>query len=152
LNGEAVYRLLAMKQRNVDKGLILIASELQQLQPYLQDLSDKEIDSLMQTWPGPVTWLVPCRPDVPVWLRGTHNSLAVRVTAHPVVQRICHAYGGPIVSTSANISRRPPARTPLAVRRSFGNQVDYIVHAELGGAKRPSQIRDLKSGVVVRAA
>jgi len=152
LNAQAVHRLLAMKQRQEEKGLILVAAELQQLQPYLQSLSTSDIDTLEQTWPGPVTWIIPCLPEVPVWLRGVHHSLAVRVSAHPVVQQICHAYGRAIVSTSANISGRPPARSPLEVRRSFGAQVDFIVHAELGGARRPSQILDLRSGSVVRAA
>jgi len=152
MNAEAVHRLLAMKQREAGKGLILVASELEQLLPYLQTLSPTDIDTLQRSWPGPVTWIIPCLAEVPTWLRGAHLSLAVRVTAHPIVQQICQGYGGPIVSTSANISGRPPARSPLAVRRSFGNLIDYIVHAELGGAKNPSQIRDLRSGTVIRAA
>jgi L-threonylcarbamoyladenylate synthase len=150
LNAEAVYRLLAMKQRPVDKGLILVAADLNQLLPYLQPLSDKEIDTLQKSWPGPVTWIVPCLRSVPVWLRGHHQSLAVRVSAHPVIQQLCSAWGGPIVSTSANISGRPPARTPLEVRRSFQGQVDCILHAETGGAVRPTQIRVLGSDTILR--
>lgn len=150
LNATAVHRLLAMKRREADKGLILVAANLQQLLPYLQPLSTTDIDTLQQTWPGPVTWIVPCLPAVPQWLRGKHNSLAVRVSAHPSVQKLCSAWGGPIVSTSANISGHPPARCALDVRRIFHAGVDYILHDDTGGAERPTQIRVLGSDAILR--
>jgi L-threonylcarbamoyladenylate synthase len=150
LNAGAVQRILSMKQRPVDKGLILVAADLAQLTPFLQPLAPAQQDRLAQSWPGPVTWVIPCLPEVPRWLRGRHTSLAVRVSAHPLVQRVCTAWGGPIVSTSANISGHPPARTPLRVRLAFPGQVDYVIHAPLGGAERPTQIRDLISDEVRR--
>ncbi|MBD3671341.1 MAG: threonylcarbamoyl-AMP synthase [Gammaproteobacteria bacterium] len=150
LDGEAVARILEMKRRPMDKGLILVASELSQLEAYTNPLSSAQRKQVSDTWPGPVTWIMPCPDEVPVWLRGHHNSLAVRVSAHPAVQQICRAFGGPIVSTSANLAGRPPARSPLGVRRSLRDQVDYIVHAPLGGAERPTQIRVLDSGKVLR--
>jgi L-threonylcarbamoyladenylate synthase len=150
MNAEAVYRLLAMKRREVDKGLILVAADIEQLLPYLQPLSVTELETLRQSWPGPVTWIIPCLPSVPVWLRGAHDSLAVRVSAHPLVQQLCSAWGGPIVSTSANVSGRPPARSALDVRRIFGTQVDCLLHAQTGGADRPTQIRVLGSDAILR--
>lgn len=152
MNAEAVYRLLALKQRAVEKGLILVAAELQQLLPYMLPLDTEQQATLQASWPGPNTWVVPAREEVPVWIRGTHSGLAVRVSAHPLVRELCKSFGGPIISTSANISGHPAASSPLAVRRSFGTQVDYIIHAALGGAHRPSQIRDLLSGAVLRPA
>lgn len=152
LNARAVYRLLDLKRREEEKGLILIASHIEQLLPYLLPLSNEQLQRMQETWPGPVTWIVPCLPEVPTWLRGAHQGLAVRVSAHPTVRQICDAFDGPLVSTSANISGRPAARSTLAVRRGFQGQLDYIVHDRLGGARRPSQIRDLLSGAEVRAA
>jgi L-threonylcarbamoyladenylate synthase len=83
-------------------------------------------------------------------LTGSHDCLAVRVTAHPLAARLCDEYGAAIVSTSANISNRPPARTALAVRRIFGDQLDYILNGATGGRSRPSEIRDARSGKILR--
>ncbi|MGB5495457.1 MAG: Sua5/YciO/YrdC/YwlC family protein, partial [Sedimenticolaceae bacterium] len=84
LNRSAVLRLLAIKQRPMDKGLILIANRLEQLLPFLRPLDPKVEQRLQETWPGPVTWLLPAHPAAPRWLRGRHTKLAVRVTAHPL--------------------------------------------------------------------
>jgi L-threonylcarbamoyladenylate synthase len=150
LNADAVLRLLELKQRHWQKGLILIAAELAQLEPFLLPLDAAMRERVTPTWPGPNTWLLPTRPETPWWLRGEHDTLAVRVTAHPVAAALCRAFGGPIVSTSANRAGKQPATTPLAVRNAFGDQVDSIVHAPLGGAERPTQIRDGRTGRIVR--
>ncbi len=152
LDPDAVARLLSLKQRPAAKGVILIASDFAQLQPYLAPLDGALQQQVSASWPGPVTWLLPARSDTPYWLRGGHDSLAVRVTAHPAAAALCAAFGGAIVSTSANIGGQRPARSPLAVRRVFGDQLDFILHAPLGGLDRPTEIRDGRSGRVVRAA
>ncbi|PKM42711.1 MAG: threonylcarbamoyl-AMP synthase [Gammaproteobacteria bacterium HGW-Gammaproteobacteria-1] len=151
LNPDAVLRLLALKRRSVDKGLILVAADFSQLEPYLLPLDVALERQVVASWPGPVTWLLPVRPEVPGWLRGSHDTLAVRVSAHPVVRALCAAYGGPIVSTSANPADRRPARNALTVQRMFGGGVDFILHAPLGGLERPTQIRDGRSGRIIRA-
>ncbi len=150
-DGAAVLRLLALKQRPLAKGLILIAARFEDLQPYVTALPAETRSKVRKTWPGPVTWLLPARPEVPYWLRGSHAVLAVRVTAHPLAAALCRACGGVLVSTSANISNRPPARTALAVRRCFGADVDYVISGTLGGLDKPTPIIDARSGRVVRA-
>ena len=150
LDADAVLRLLRLKQRSVDKGLILIAADLRQILPYVQPLSPALQRRVEATWPGPVTWLLPARPETPWWLRGTHDTLAVRVTAHPLAAALCQACGSALVSTSANRAGQPPARSALRVRMVFGDQIDHLVHGALGGADRPSEIRDGRSGRVLR--
>ncbi|MDP1114631.1 Sua5/YciO/YrdC/YwlC family protein, partial [Klebsiella pneumoniae] len=61
--------------------------------------------------PGPVTFVCPARPETPRWLTGRVDSLAVRVTNHPLVIEVCEAYGKPLVSTSAKLTGQPPCRT-----------------------------------------
>jgi L-threonylcarbamoyladenylate synthase len=151
-DGAAVMRLLTLKQRPIAKGLILIAARFEDLQPFLVALPAETRSKIQKTWPGPVTWLLPARPEVPYWLRGNHDALAVRVTAHPLAAALCRACGGVLVSTSANISKRPPVRTALAVRRSFGADIDYVLNGELGGLDKPTTIIDAGSGRIVRAA
>jgi L-threonylcarbamoyladenylate synthase len=150
LNAEAVQRLLALKQRPVEKGLILIAADLDQLRPYIALLNAEAEAQLAATWPGPHTWLLPARADTPRWLRGEHDTIAVRVTNHPLAAALCRAAGQAIVSTSANRAGQRPATTALQVRRQFDGQVDFLLHGPLGGEARPTPIRDLSSGRKIR--
>jgi L-threonylcarbamoyladenylate synthase len=152
LDAEAVQRILAIKGRPVHKGLILIAADFDQLQPFLGRLANAHLTAVQATWPGPHTWLLPAAPHCPTWLTGRHATLAVRVTAHPVAAALCRAAGMPLVSTSANRAGHPPARTALRVRRCCGAEVDYIVPGPTGGLRRPTAIRDARSGELVRAS
>jgi len=147
---EAVARLLALKRRPAAKGLILVAAEEAQLEFLLAELSAEARAQLAAGWPGPVTWLVPHRRRVPVWVRGQHATVAVRVTAHPVLAALCRAWGGPLVSTSANRAGAQPVREAYQVRRYFGDCLDYLLPGRVGPAARPTVIRDLASGQVVR--
>lgn len=149
-NEQAVERLLAIKQRSRDKGLILIAADFQQLTPFLAEIDDVSKEQILATWPGPVTWVWPAKPEVSKWLRGEHDTIAVRVTGHPLAAALCRGFGGPLVSTSANLSGKSPAKTEQEVRQQFHEQLDYIVVGELGGREKPSQIRDVMSGKVLR--
>ncbi len=146
---EAVHRLLALKQRPVHKGLILVAASVDQFAPFLAGLSAGQRATLTADWPGPVTWLVPDNGVAPAWIRGHHDSVALRVSDHPLVVALCRCFDGPLVSTSANVSGRPAARYAWQVRRQMP-QVDYVLHGALGGAQGPSPIYDLISGARLR--
>ena len=145
----AVERLLELKRRPVGKGLILIAAELPQLYPYIARSGDGVPDAVLGSWPGPNTWLLPAAPHLPWWISGGREKVAVRVTAHPLAAELCRAFGGPLVSTSANLAGRPPARTPLQVRlRCPGT--DLILHGATGGLEKPTPIRDALTGETLR--
>jgi L-threonylcarbamoyladenylate synthase len=150
-NVDAVLRLLALKQRLWHKGLVLIAADYAQLLPYVHPLDATRMTAIQATWPGAVTWLLPARASTPQWLRGSHDSVAVRVTSHPSAAALCRRFGGAITSTSANLSGRPAARSRLQVLRRFGTKVDYVMPGKTGGRSCPSEIRDGLSGAVVRA-
>jgi len=149
-NRAAVQRILRIKRRPWHKGLILIAADFAQLRPYVLPLNDEQWTQIQASWPGPVTWLLPARPGVSRLLCGRHATLAVRVTAHKPTIALCRAFGGAVVSTSANRSGRPPACTAQALRRQLGRDVDYILPGRLGNAQRPSEIRDLATGHILR--
>ena len=143
----AVTRLLNLKQRPVEKGLILIAASFEQLKPYIDDsqLTQSQRDTLFTAWPGPVTFVFPALPTTPRWLTGRFNSLAVRVTDHPLVVALCEAFGKPLVSTSANLTGLPPCRTADEVLGQFGHDFTVVV-GETGGRLNPSEIRDALTG------
>ena len=147
----AVARILEIKQRDAAKGLILIAAHIEQLLPFMAQLTADVTRKLEASWPGPVTWVVPAASHVPAWLTGGRSTLAVRVSAHPVVRTLCEACDMALVSTSANRSGQSPARTGLMVRTQLGDAVDCIVPGEVGGLDKPTEIRDALSGRVLRA-
>lgn len=146
----AVERVLALKGRPLAKGLILVAANEAQLGFLLRDLTEAERARLSASWPGPNTWLLPHRGRVPVWIHGDHETVAVRVSEHPVVRALCTRWGGPLVSTSANPAGARPPRELFQVRRYFGEGLDYVLPGPLGSSKRPSVIRDLVSGKIIR--
>lgn len=151
LAAAAVARILAIKSRDASKGLILIASRIEQLLPFLAPLSKDIRMKLEATWPGPVTWVVPAAVNIPDSLSGGRDTLAVRVTAHPIVRQLCEITGMALVSTSANRSGHPPARNALQVRVLFHKEIDYIVPGDVGGLKKPTEIRDARTGKILRA-
>jgi L-threonylcarbamoyladenylate synthase len=149
-NEVAVRRLLALKERPVEAGLILIADTYERFKPYIRPLSNEQRERVMLTWPGPVTWLIPRAEGVAGWLAGEHETIALRITAHPVCRALCAAFKGALVSTSANPRTFEPARSVAQVDQYFDSALCGIVAGELGSEARASEIRDLVSGQVLR--
>jgi L-threonylcarbamoyladenylate synthase len=148
----AVTRLLAIKQREVDKGLILVAGSVEQFDG-LADwaaLPVQRAAEVRASWPGPNTWIIPATQRVPRWITGAHDSVALRVSAHPVVVALCEAFDGPLVSTSANLAGAPPPRSLDAFDPSLLAMLDGVVAGKTGSRDRPSDIRDARSGAVLR--
>ena len=149
-NESAVRKLLSLKGRQASAGLVLIASEYSQLQPWIADIDESLVDKAMQTWPGPVTWLFPRASSVPDYVAGKHDTIAIRITAHEPSRELCAAFDSALVSTSANHTADRPARSIEEVNEYFGQNIKGILAGPLGGAKNPSEIRDLISGNIIR--
>ena len=147
-NHIAVMSLLQLKKRPANKGLILIAASIEQLQPYIK-ASPKELKKLA-TPSSPTTWLVDPSTFTPCWITGQHKKIAVRITQHPVAKQLCNQLRHPIVSTSANPAGKKPAKTILKSRIYFKDNVDYYLCAQTGGLNKPTQIIDLDSNTVIR--
>ncbi|MAI41423.1 MAG: L-threonylcarbamoyladenylate synthase [Candidatus Azotimanducaceae bacterium] len=147
----SVAHILTLKRRSWKAGLILVASQISHVDEYLDGITNEQRRLLESVWPAPVTFLVPDNGFVPCWIKGRNKSVALRVSAHPVVQGICQALGGPIVSTSANPTGRKPATSALKVRQYFGNEVDLLVPGNLSGQEGPSEIRDLDTDEIIRS-
>jgi L-threonylcarbamoyladenylate synthase len=149
-NWQAVMRLLALKQRPLAKGLIVVAAHWAQLKPWMAALDEVSMARLKRPTTQPTTWLVPGAADAPRWLTGEYDTIAMRVTQFAPLARLCEQCG-PIISTSANPAGRPPAKTALAVRRYFPPpSLDLVIAGSVGDAQRPSQIVELLTGRVWR--
>ena len=114
----AFERLFALKQRPPTQGVLLIAADFAQVERYI-DLDRVPAEVLAQvkaSWPGPSTWIFPRTAEVPAWVAGAHAGIALRVTAHEPAAALCRAWGGALVSTSANPHGSPPARSAAQPR------------------------------------
>lgn len=140
---EAVSRILTMKRRSWTEGLTLVAGDLDQVEPLINEVSDEERKTLEHEWPGVATFLIP-NSTAPAWIRGAHESVAVRVSAHPVIRGICAEFRKPIVLTPANPAGKPPATTTLRLRQYFRGSIDDVVPGDIGGVGRPSELRKLR--------
>jgi len=145
-NIRAIKRLLRLKQRPAGKGLILIAASSKQLQPYVTELRQDVLD----TWPGPVTWLLPAKRNVSCLVKGKHHNIAVRVTAHKIASQLCQATGMAIISTSANQTGKMAIKTYRELKFLFGNKLDFILPGRIGRLKKPTPIYDATTREIIR--
>ncbi|MCL1551091.1 Sua5/YciO/YrdC/YwlC family protein [Xanthomonas nasturtii] len=148
----AVLRLLEIKRRPVDKGVIVVASGVDVLRDWidLDALEPARRQAVLASWPGPHTWILPVTAQAPRWVTGEHDGLAVRISAHPLVAALCVAWGAPLVSTSANLAGGPPARSREALDPALLATIDGVVDGEVGALAQPTQIRDARSGQILR--
>jgi L-threonylcarbamoyladenylate synthase len=148
-NRRAVLRILKLKQRPQRKGLILIAAGFHQVAGFLRPLAPVDQDRLQNDGTQAITYLMPAKPSCPRWLRGAHDTLAVRLTAHPFARQLCRSAGSALVSTSANRSGQRPSKTYAECQRMFGKRV-WVLPGRVGKRKQPSTIRAWPDGRIVR--
>lgn len=150
---QAFQRLFALKQRPPTQGVLLIAADFGQVTRYidLAAVPDAVLARVRESWPGPHTWIFPRSAEVPAWVAGTHAGIALRVTAHEPAAALCRAFGGALVSTSANPHGEPAARTSAAAAAYFGDALDGLLDAPVGGQGSPTTIRDALTGAIIRA-
>lgn len=151
-NRSAVLTLLALKKRSIEKGLIVVVDSLETIAHWILPLSLQEQERVLSVNSDGVrnTWLLPTRQGCPYYLTGGRNTLAVRISNHTVLQSLCRAFGGPIVSTSANIAGATILANPEAIISQFKGSIGGVLKGELGGLSKPTTIMSLKSNEVVR--
>ncbi|ANF82808.1 tRNA threonylcarbamoyladenosine biosynthesis protein RimN [Acinetobacter sp. NCu2D-2] len=154
-NEQAFLEILRLKQRPIEKGVILLAGHISQVEHLFAGLSDETKAQIIDSWTnrGPAeratTWLLPASCDIPTWIKGQHPKVAVRVTTHPLCVALCQAFGGFIVSTSANPAGLEPARSLQDAMNYFGEELNYL-NGDLGMSQKPSRILDAVTGEVIR--
>ena len=150
-NEAAVKRIATIKNRSLDKGFIVIASEWQQVTQLITTIDPQIKQRILANPVAVTTWIIPVKSSVPDWIRGTHQSLAIRITQHPTAKAICDAFGAAIISTSANRSGEAPIRDFSELEQTFIKKVDYFVTGNLGKQSKPSEIRDAISNQILRS-
>ncbi|MDR0234932.1 Sua5/YciO/YrdC/YwlC family protein [Acinetobacter sp.] len=155
-NEQAFLEILRLKQRPIEKGVILLAGQLSQVEHLLSDIEPTIRDQIIQSWTQrsrterATTWLLPADHQIPRWITGQHTQVAVRVTNHPLCTALCNAFNGFIVSTSANPAGSTPARSLQEANQYFGSELNYL-NGDLGLSQEPSKIIDACTGQIIRA-
>ena len=150
-NESAVDKILRLKIRSIDKGLILVASDISHFDQLLAPLTEDKISLLESSWPGPTTWLIEDYNQVyPRWIKGKFSSVAVRVSNHQLIKELCDRYQSPIVSTSLNPAGKDPALNINQALAYFADDLDCVIDAQLGESIAPSRILSLDTLQVLR--
>ena len=187
-NELAVRQLLAIKQRPIDKGMIVVTDSAERIMPLLETLNDNQRQAILNSWDMSShttveqahTWLLQLtlpsslsklsQPSntsklsdtliIPTVITGAHNSVAVRVIAHPLIQQLCaqlvsaHNPYGLLVSTSCNPSGHTPALSLAQAQAYFatGTDVERVTYlsGHTLGYQLPSQIHDALTGQLIR--
>lgn len=145
----ACQRLSQLKQRPNDKPFLWVASDFKQVSEFINTQAVPDLSATLDTWPGAVTWVFPLSETGKRQLP-TYDTLAVRVSGHPVIQALCQRLGSALISTSANLAGKPALCTCEAVNRQFANQIDYIVPGQIGSLAGPTPIFDAMTGRTLR--
>lgn len=155
-NQEAFLEILRLKQRPIEKGVILLAAHLGQVESLLVNLDPDIRAQVEHSWRNQAaseratTWLLPATDEIPTWIKGNHPKVAVRVTNHPLCVALCSAFDRFIVSTSANPAGLEPARSLQDAMQYFHQDLNYL-NGDLGLSYEPSRILDAETGAVIRS-
>ncbi|CAG0911640.1 unnamed protein product, partial [Cyprideis torosa] len=147
---KAVKRLLSIKRRSAEKGLILLGGSLAQLAPWIFPLDAEQTATISQPRDRATTWVVPARETTPAYLTGNRNTIAIRLTQHPLIQTLCETCNSAIISTSANLTGAAPAQRAQDIDVRLMNKIDLIIDQPCLGEPFPSQIIDLNTGTILR--
>lgn len=145
----AVEMVARLKRRAPTLAVISLIPDPEQAYGLAQHVNSAAERLMRRFWPGPLSLIFLAAPIVPARVRGAGGTVALRCPRDTLCERLLDHIGGPVVSSSANLSGQPPAESAEEVVRIFGNQLDLVLD---GGARRggqPSTLVDV-TGVVPR--
>ena len=144
----AVAKVLALKSRAADKGLIVIGASDEAFRLQLDQVSVQHRRAVLASWPGAHTWILP-DDSLPKIIRGDRDTLACRVPGHSQARALCDLFGGLLVSTSANTAGQPAITKRAEAEQAFAERVDYVLPGEVDNAGAASIIHGL-AGEILR--
>jgi len=150
-NIDALKKVIDIKSRDSQKGLIIVASKFEQILDYIKPLPKDIEDRLKTNWPAQTTYIFPASDILSDYLIGGNNrTVAIRVSQNKYIKKLCDLLGHPLVSTSANISGMESITSYKQAKREFQNKVDYILPGKVDINLKPSKIVDIFTSRVLR--
>jgi L-threonylcarbamoyladenylate synthase len=139
----ALSRLFSLKERPSEKPVLLLVASPEMLTRVVREVPEIALKLIRRFWPGPLTLILPARPDLPAMLTGGTATVGVRQPRHAVTCRLLDALGFPVTGTSANRSGQKPRTRAEEVAREFGEGLDLILDAGPCPGGEPSTIVDV---------
>lgn len=127
LNPEAVRRVFAIKGRPADHPVIVHIAGADQLERWAREVPEAARILARRFWPGPLTLILPRRPEVPDTVTGGQDSVGLRVPAHPLALELLRRGGFGLAAPSANKFGRVSPTTPAHVAEELDGEVDMIL-------------------------
>ncbi len=150
-NLKSVIKIAELKQRPIEKGMIILISDLKIIKDWIVGLPEEEIKKLYTEYSGyTYTWLLPKSLNCPYEVSGDSDCLAVRITQHPVAKALCLSLNAPLISTSANPQSLPSAKTVEEVSKYFNGKISGIVSGEVGSLRDATRIQNIKTDQFIR--
>jgi len=129
----AVEMVARLKRRDPSLAVISLIPEPRQAWGLASEVSEVAERLIGKHWPGPLSLIFHAAAIVPPRVRGAGGTVALRCPKDVLCQRLLERIGGPVVSSSANLSGQPSAQSAEEVQRVFGNQLDLVLD---GGPRR----------------
>jgi L-threonylcarbamoyladenylate synthase len=139
----AVEMVARLKRRDPSLAVISLIPEPRQVYGLAREVGDIAERLMARFWPGPLSLIFQAAPIVPARVRGAGGTVALRCPRDTLCQRLLDRIGGPVVSSSANLSGQRPAETADEVVRIFGNQLDLVIDGGPRHGGLPSTLVDV---------
>ena len=140
---DAVQMIARLKRRDPSLAVISLIPEADQAYGLAAEVNEVAERLIARHWPGPLSLIFRAAPIVPPRVRGAGGTVALRCPKDALCMRILERIGGPVVSSSANLSGQRPAETAAEVVRFFGNQLDLVIDAGPRHGETPSTLVDV---------
>ena len=139
----AVEKVYDLKGRPEGMALPLLLSKPEDIEQCAAGLTEGAMALAERFWPGAVTLVVRKRAEVPDIVTAGMETVALRVPDHPVPREIANLLGAPITGTSANLSGRPGLTSADAVRKEFGDALEFVLDGGVAMGGVASTIVDM---------
>lgn len=139
----ALRRLMRVKGRAPDKPILLLVAGPERVPEVARELPPVAVRLMERFWPGPLTLILPARPEVPPLITGGTGTVGVRQPRQRATLALLRALDFPLTGTSANRSGEPPARTATEVAQTLGSELEVILDDGPCPGGLPSTVVDL---------
>jgi len=139
----AVEMVARIKRRDPSLAVISLIPEARQVHGLAREVGEDAERLMARFWPGPLSLIFQAAAIVPARVRGAGGTVALRCPKDTLCERLLDRIGGPVVSSSANLSGQRPAETAEEVVRIFGNQLDLVIDGGPRHGGLPSTLVDV---------
>lgn len=128
-NEAAVAKIYHLKGRPARMPLIAMFAEMEDWSLVAESVSPAALQYMKKWWPGPLTIIVPARPDIPELVLGGGTTIGMRIPDNNAALQLLRLFQRPLATTSANLSGQPVASSADEIRAQLDGQLDMILDA-----------------------